>query len=216
MWTDRLEILRNIDSVIDFSRATAQLRILIALDNAALTIDEIVKETRLRRKTVLDAIRKLEIKGLVKREGGKFMLSKNGKAIYDALRSIVAGDEAPRSELDVIRGLSVKPSIYDTYTDLLSVIYMLKALKVLGSVSNHRLPLDKLASKVGVTPITLDNHLQRFVTRKMKLFNRLEVGPGGKIVYELNDAGLKLYQRLYPSKGLTARIREFLRKITGK
>ncbi len=202
MW-DKLDVLRNIDSIIDFSRATAQLRILIALDNEPLTIDEIVEKTGLRRKTVLDALRKLEIKGIVERRNGKFILTSRGKSIYSSLKSIVFGSPNVGSNMDY---LDSKPIIYDLYTDLLSVVYMLMVLKLLGGKKEHRCSLSKLASKLGVTEVTLENHLRRFMNPKFNLFRRVETN-SKDVVYELTDVGLKLYHKLYPKRGIVKRLR---------
>ncbi len=205
MWS-KLEVLRNIDSIIDFSRATAQLRILIALDNEPLTIDDIVAKTNLRRKTILDAIRKLELKGIVSRRNGKYVLTDVGKSIYEALRSIVSSSSAETPTLNVNQ-LRIKPTIYDLYTDLLSAVYMLRALKILGRKKDHKLSLHKLALKLGVSPVTLENHIRRFTAGKLSIFRRVEGTGSQGSIYELTDLGLKLYQKLYPKRGLLDRIR---------
>jgi len=189
---DKLELLRRIDSMIDFSRATAQLRILMVLNNNSLTIDEIVEKTSLKRKTVLDTLRKLEIKGLVERTNGKYRLSEIGSNIYHALKDIISKSDSKVKPADIP---SIKPMFYDSYDELLSVVYMLRCLKVLGR-KNKPMQLDKLASKLRVSPITLDSHLSRFTSRNLPVFKRIQ-GTNRTIYYTLSELGLKLYRTLY-------------------
>ncbi len=212
-WLRKIEILRSIDSVIDFSRATAQLRILIALDDRKLSVSEIVELTGLRRKTILDALRKLEIKGLVARADDKFMLTEQGRAIYSALRSIVQGEEESEYFTEV-RAIGAKPALYDVYNELLSVVYMLKVLEILGSRKKRSMPLDSLASKLGVSPPTLDSHLQRFTAPDIPIFSRVrESGRGERIVYLLTDLGYDLYIKLFPKRGPLQRAKHLIHRM---
>ena len=188
-FSERLEVLRRIDSLIDFSRATAQLRILVALNTAVLSIDEIVERTSLRRKTVLDALRKLELKGLVERVDGRYRLSRRGRAVYDALRSILTGDVVGAPHVP-----SVKPVLYDSYEELLSVVYMLRALKVIGR-RRRPYPLSKLARKLGVSAEALDSHLKRFTTPRLPILRRIAAERG--VVYTATELGQRLYRMLY-------------------
>ncbi len=44
-----------------------------------------------KKKPVHDALRKLEIKGIVERRNGKFILTSRGKSIYSSLKEIIVG-----------------------------------------------------------------------------------------------------------------------------
>ncbi len=192
---EKIEVLRRIDSIIDFNRATAQLRILIVLNNSELSIDELVKKTGLKRKTILDAVRKLEIKGLVERDKDKYRLTELGRNIYNSLRSIAIGKPAPLPSKPIIRTI-----YYDTYDQLLNVIYMLKAVKVLGKRKNKPMTLKDLAKKVGVSQVTLGDHIAKFMYGELKIFEKLYDIDNRKVYYRLTELGLKLYNALYPSK----------------
>lgn len=188
---EKLDVLRSIDSIIDFSKATVQLRILIALGMGALTITDIVKVTGLRRKAILDAIRKLEIKGLVTRTSDTYMLTRKGREIYNMLMKISMEFNSNG------KGLDKNYKVRDAYIDLLSVSYMLECLKILGRRGTKPLPLNKLASKIGLAPTTLEQHLKIYVDNgNITLFERF-VGRDGKIYYRLSSMGLKLYNKLY-------------------
>ncbi len=193
--TEKIEVLRRIDSIIDFNRATAQLRILIALNSSELTIDELVKRTGLKRKTILDAVRKLEIKGLVEKDKDKYKLTELGKNIYNSLRSIAIGNPAPLPTKPVIRTV-----YYETYDQLLNVVYMLRAVKVLGKRKNKPMTLKDLAKKVGVSQVTLGDHIAKFMYGELKIFEKLYDIDNRKVYYRLTELGLKLYNALYPPK----------------
>jgi len=189
---ERIQLLRRIDSIIDFNRATAQLRILIALNNKEHTVDEIMMSTGLKRKTVLDAIRKLEIKGLVEKQGNRYRLTELGRNIYNALLNLAGGNP---------RNIPVKPSLrttyYETYDQLLNVVYMLRVVKILGNASNKPLSLKELAKKTGVSQTTLSDHINRFVSGNLKIFERTYDIKRKKAYYKLTDLGLKLYTTIY-------------------
>lgn len=189
---ERLQLLRRIDSIIDFNRATVQLKILIALGNREHTIDEIMANTGLKRKTVLDAIRKLEIKGLVEKRGNRYRLTNLGKNIYNALHDLARGNP---------RNIPVKPSLrttyYETYDQLLNVVYMLRAVQILGNASNKPLSLKELAKKIGVSQVTLSDHINKFVSGNLKIFERTYDMKRKRAYYKLTDLGLKLYTTIY-------------------
>jgi len=209
MWS-KLELLRNIDSIIDFSRATAQLRILIALDKESLTVDEIADRTGLRRKTVLDALRKLELKGVISRKNGRYALTDMGKSIYEALNSLIS-NEKNTLNLDNIRGL--KPVLYDLYTSILSISYMLEVLKILGKKGKHRACIDELASKIGVSKLTLETHLREFTEGKTKLLRRIDDRKEGCTIYELTELGLILYERVYSKRRPLSKLKSWFKSI---
>ena len=189
---EKIQLLRRIDSIIDFNRATAQLKILIALNSGEYTVDEVVRSTGLKRKTVLDAIRKLEIKGLVEKQGNQCRLTELGRNIYDALLDLAGGN---------LRNIPAKPSLrttyYETYDQLLNVVYMLRVVQVLGDASNKPLSLKELAKKTGVSQATLSDHINRFVFSNPKIFERTYDIERKRVYYRLTDLGLKLYTTIY-------------------
>lgn len=193
--TEKIEVLRRIDSIIDFNRATAQLRILIALDGSKSSVDELVRKTGLKRKTILDAVRKLEIKGLVKKDKDKYVLTTLGRSIYNSLRSIAIGNPTPLPAKPII-----KTVYYDTYDQLLSVVYMIKAVRILGKRKNKPMTLKDLAKKVGVSQVTLGDHLAKFMYGELKIFEKLYDIDNRKVYYRLTKLGIKLYSALYPLK----------------
>ena len=84
----KLEILRKLDSIIDFSRSSYQLNIIVLLGKTDKPLDpgKISSTLQIPRKQVLDALRKLKIKGLVESSAsGYYMLTNNGREFYTTL-----------------------------------------------------------------------------------------------------------------------------------
>nr|MEB3859661.1 hypothetical protein [Desulfurococcales archaeon] len=77
----RLELLRKLDSIIDFSKSTIQLQIVLALalNGEHLSTSKLSRIVGERRKAVLDALRKLEYKGLIRRVNG----GEPGEIVYE-------------------------------------------------------------------------------------------------------------------------------------
>ncbi len=192
----KLELLRRIDSIVDFSRATAQLKILLAIDGSKLTVSEIVKATGLKRKTVLDALRKLEIKDLVKKSKDKYCLSIEGMQIYEALKELIKSGTLPIGKVQV-RGHKI--AFYENYDKLLSTAYMLLAIRIIGDSNNKPIALKKLATKLRVSPLTLEEHLSRFTeTDELKVFEKVyDLKRPRTVMYRLTKLGLKLYHTIY-------------------
>lgn len=62
---ERINQLRNVDKLVDISKSTIQIDIMLTLNKSDGTSAEIAKDIGQRRKAVTDAMRKLRIKGLV-------------------------------------------------------------------------------------------------------------------------------------------------------
>ena len=70
---EKLRRIKELDSVIDLSKSSIQLEILLLLgmsESSALTASEIARGLGIRRKAVTDALRKLLRKGLIIKSGG--------------------------------------------------------------------------------------------------------------------------------------------------
>jgi len=194
-----IEMLRNIDSLIDLGRATAQLKILLAIGRRKATIDEIVKNSKLKRKTVLDALRKLEAKDLITKENGHYILTNNGVTVYETLLRLASVDHNTR--VSIPSNISFKKTLFlEAYDELLSALYLLRTLEIIG-VSNKPYPLKKLAAKIGVSQITLDNHLRRFTSPELPLLKRIYSDFESRhVCYKLTDLGLKFYRSVFPRR----------------
>ncbi|MDT7888897.1 MAG: hypothetical protein RQ885_07975 [Desulfurococcales archaeon] len=91
----RIELFRELDSIIDFSKSSYQLDIVVFMGNIGkpVSIDAIVSALGVERKHILDAVRKLRLKGMVDSKGSFYILTDVGKRFYDILvRDLVASD----------------------------------------------------------------------------------------------------------------------------
>lgn len=194
-----IEVLRNIDNLIDLGRATAQLKILLAIGKKKLTINEIVSYSKLKRKTVLDALRKLETKELIVRDKGYYMLTPSGVKVYVTLLRLASLNNA--SEQPTLPNLPFGKTLFlEAYDELLSALYLLRTLEIIGP-TNKPYSLRKLAGKLGVSQTTLDNHLRRFTTSNLPILKRVYSDLESRhVCYKLTDLGLKFYSLTFSKR----------------
>ena len=170
--------LREIDSRIDFARSQLQLDIVLelALARKPLSADEISRLIGYRKKAVLDALRKLEHKGLVRRVGSNgmlFELTDEGKRLLEDLFDLlgvsglnsVARKARARGRADA-RDLQkvVQPSYY-----------LAKIIIALGSSKKGYLSMKELASVVGLSQERLQSYMEPYMsaTAEVKLFKKV-------------------------------------------
>jgi DNA-binding PadR family transcriptional regulator len=91
--TDRkIDMLRKLDSIIDFSRSSYQLDIIILLGKSSKPMDpgSIASSLGIPRKQILDALRKLKLKGLIDVTGsGSYTLTKTGVEFFNKLMDLI-------------------------------------------------------------------------------------------------------------------------------
>ena len=127
--------------MIDFSKSSYQLDIVVFIGNVGkpVSVDAIVSALGVDRKQVLDALRKLRIKGIVDADNNFYMLTSTGKRFYDLLvRNVVNNDNNNNNESIVrvirrFRGIGVSMDI----------------IKLLG-IWGRPLRLDKIAKRLGI------------------------------------------------------------------
>ena len=170
--------LREIDSRIDFARSQLQLDIVLelALARKPLSADEISRFIGYRKKAVLDALRKLEHKGLVRRVGSNgmlFELTDEGKRLLEDLFDLlgvsglnsVARKAHARGRADA-RDLQkvVQPSYY-----------LAKIIIALGSSRKGYLSMKELARVVGLSQERLQSYMEPYMsaTAEVKLFKKI-------------------------------------------
>lgn len=83
----KLQLLRERDSIIDFSRASQQLEVVTHMGVSArsVNIEEIVENLGIERKQALDTLRKLRLKGIIAERGSLYELTERGKEFYKRL-----------------------------------------------------------------------------------------------------------------------------------
>ena len=193
----KLSILRDLDHKVDFARSTLQLQILFALlvSSKPLTPTEISRLLEVRRKAVLDALRKLEIKKLVKKTGSVGMeylyeLGEEGRDYADKLMSILG-----------INGSTIKSEISSAMDSIREALlrriveshHIYNAIVMLANSENNMLKLSKLAELMGLSTERAKSYLDLFSRPPYRVFRRVRVN--GELYYKLEDKGLYIYKR---------------------
>lgn len=189
--TQLLRNIKELDSLIDFSRATLQLNIVLTLSNSinGLTAEDIALRIGCRRKPILDALRKLEIKGLIVRKGDIFELSDLGIKYLEQLRTLLRINKSllKNSNLDV-RETAHKLIFYGTLKDI---------VLILGK--EKEATLEKLSKALGISArktrnyiVYLNNMTKNNIVKSIRRKRLL----GTKRVYVLTSYGRKIYKAI--------------------
>lgn len=196
---ERLRLLQRLDSMIDFSRAALQLEIVFALifSTRPLTPTDLVMALEERRKAILDALRKLEAKGLVVKAGERageylYTLGERGRQYAEDLKKLL-GLVEEQVDTRIVARMSV-PRRLQLMQDLVKAHHVYKAIVILAQAPRRTLRLEKLAKEMGLSPDRARSYLDLFSKPPHRLFRKIVV-PGGGTHYRLEEEGLKLYRR---------------------
>ncbi len=163
---DRINMLREIDSVIDLARGWLQIRLLVAIGENGVRVDELSAMLGQPRKAILDALRKMKIKGLVEESKGYYRLTERGLNLYRMLIGVAA------QSFKTTQTNASHVSIYDVISSLTRHIYLYETLVALGSSPNYEMTLEELASIVRISPRQLDEYLSVYSNGSLKLLER--------------------------------------------
>lgn len=200
----KLVMLKDLDSVIDFARASNQLAIVLHLYNQGkpLSTDELARDLVDSKKSILDSIRKLEKKNLVvKREiAGRLYveLSEEGKKFVAKLLELIKPLHTPvESKLETPVRLNIVKEIVVSYS-------LLRLLVKVGLAPPYAISLDKLHRIVGDERIS-EVLLESFTKSPTRLFKVVEMR--GTRLLALDKAGVELlrktpYYQVYSSSSL--------------
>ena len=210
---EKLRLLQHLDSVIDFSRATLQIEIVFALvfSPRPLTPTDLAIIINERRKAVLDALRKLEIKGIVKRKGSRrgealYVLGDRGHRYAEGLKALLGMDETRVTQpLGVTQRIQVQRSLIEAY-------YAYKALVSLALAPGSMLSLKELAKVLELSPDRARSYLDLFSRPPSRLFRKI-LPPTGGTYYRLEDGGLRLFYRTPHARLARSRIYRFLARL---
>ena len=196
----KLTLLKQLDNTIDFSRSAIQLEIVMALTAAGhpLTATALSEKLGERRKAILDALRKLENKGIVEKRLGpreiEYTLSKGGRE-YALKLLAVLGDEGSRGEEDQGASHATIARKELVAGSLLESRYLYKAILYLAHAPGHTLSLKTLARLMNLSPERAKSYLDLFSLPPNRIFRRI-THPRRGIHYRLEEEGLKLYHRM--------------------
>lgn len=210
----KLQNLREMDDIIDFSRATIQLDILIFLSTCnQATIDEMMRNLGYRRKAITDALRKMVNKGLVLKRvyHGKevIVLDDMGRKYINTLTEILNGDSV--RDLGDYLNFDKYSSLYN---NLLAAYYVFEVLLYLGLSKGYEASLTTLSKVTGLSSGRLKSYLDIYIDNpdpRLRLFKRVYKPVviakafkmfidrrmnRKKLHYKLTKQGVKLLNRL--------------------
>lgn len=207
--------LKRLSEIIDFSRSSNQIRILLFLgsygEGTSKDIAGVLGESR---KSVLDALRKLRIKGLV--EESKFRVDYD-RGYYKIYRLSKKGRAVYKSLVNVLYGLSVKNVVVEDFIDINSLNSSLNSLalfdrffdnfdrfyvlieifKILIRYNKLEFNVNWLAKKLGLSSAQLDRFLEPFSNNSradLKLFELYK--RRGERIYKLTHVGLEKLKQI--------------------
>jgi len=197
----KIELLRKLDSTLDFSRSTVQLELILYMGFKGTHIrpKRVAGELGISAKSVYDALSKLMGKGLVKRTSlGSYTLTKAGLEFVRELENIFStysegATPQPPSRVS-LGSLSISHS-------LVLYKYVYESILAIGSSPRKELSLKELARLLRVRESTLIDYLELVTSRRGRvgLLRRVvrSLGNGrGEVYYRLTDFGFQELSRL--------------------
>lgn len=192
-----LRVLKELDSIVDFSRSTNQLVMIFYLSSVSkpVSLYTISRELGVSRKVVLDSMRKLERKGLVVRETRDddiyFMLSRKGRDYINKLFMLLKGES--RDDVERKEVLSVATRLNLGHW-LITAYRIYRALVALGLSGNEYMSLNKLAEHMGLSPERAKSYLDSFSTSPSRLFRRISI-QNNKVYYRIEKDGYNILRK---------------------
>ncbi len=189
-----LKILRELDSILDFSRSSNQLLIVFYLSGieGETSISELAVKLKLSRKSILDSIRKLERKGLVKKiykEDDIYLsLSDKGREYMRKLMTILSTrHEAPMPSPDTALKVMTRINIGH---ELVTAYRIYRALIALGFSGKTHMSLKELSKHMGLSAERAKSYLDAFSASPSRLFRRITAPTG--VYYRLDKEGKRI------------------------
>ncbi|NPA98140.1 MAG: winged helix-turn-helix transcriptional regulator [Crenarchaeota archaeon] len=211
-----LKILRELDSILDFSRSSNQLLIIFYMSsvNRETSISELAARLKLSRKSVLDSIRKLERKGLVEkiyRDDDIYLtLSEKGRDYMRKLMAILSTrHEAQLPSTDTALKVMTRINIGH---ELVTAYRIYRALIALGFSDKIHVSLRDLSRHMGLSMERAKSYLDAFSASPSRLFRRISMPSG--VYYRLEKEGKRiLYYSPHYMASRKSRIYKFLSKL---
>jgi len=222
-----IELLRELDSVLDFAKSTIQLELILYMGSKSKGIRarEAALALGIRTKSVYDALTKLISKGLVlRRADGTYVLTEEGERFVRKVLKLLSGGHRKGSAVPSDSTLNVNymtRTHFEVSKNLLTYKYIYDTLLILGLTERKEMPLNELAKKLGVTPATLSSYLDVATSKHGRLgFLKKVMKSRGNgrmdIYYRLTEAGLQEVSRFTEYRKIkNSMVLKTLLKITG-
>ncbi|AKA72581.1 MarR family transcriptional regulator [Saccharolobus solfataricus] len=157
------DVLRELDSIVDFARAKLQWDILFFINSRGpSSISEIAEGTNNSKKAVIDAIRKLVEKELIiKVKYDVYDLSEKGKQVLNKLNYFTSHTVSTQ------KGVDGDNNVLSNNADNPSQNYYLLELIKMSLLNNGTLPIDKVSRELGISKQTVKYYLELFMRKKI-------------------------------------------------
>ncbi|MET1160497.1 MAG: hypothetical protein ABWW65_06000 [Thermoprotei archaeon] len=194
-YVKRLLMLKELDSIIDFSKASNQLVIILYLYSLErpISIRELSKLTGYSRKSILDSIRKLEKKSLVvKREYNRELyveLSPYGKQYMDTLLSVLEPEEETENKT-----LLKAATRLNVVNELLLGLFLYRLIVFLGLSGKSICNQENVVEITGCDTKTAGIMIASFSQNPSRVFRLLDKKEGQKKL-KLDKQGYALLEK---------------------
>lgn len=216
----KIELIKELDTVLDFAKSTVQLEIILYLSNSKrdLTAREIAQALNMKIKTVYDALNKLISKELVERTSeGEYKLTPLGKEFIEKLLKIISDNES-RGLQQASLGVNGFNAIV---RNLITFKYVHDVMLILALTDSDKIDVRKLAKILRTSEQTLSEHLELFCKKEGSLGLLKKSVGSDTTYYSLTELGRQevskfvSYRRLRNNKLLHA-LMKVTRSLTPK
>ncbi|MEM1628906.1 MAG: ArsR family transcriptional regulator [Desulfurococcaceae archaeon] len=214
MFRNKLTLLKHLDSVIDFSRATSQLELILYLYSTrkSLSVDELATMLGYSKKAVLDSLRKLEKKGLIIKEKQldelTISLSDKGIDFVSRMIELLRPTSIPgETSLPVPVRLNLAKEIVRSINLYRIIVYM-------GLVEPDRsIPVRNIAKILDIGKDDLYVLLNSFTQTPMRLFKLVKAN--GEDALLMDKQGMELLRKtIHYRVYVTNKLYRYLVKLT--
>ncbi|MEM4035498.1 MAG: winged helix-turn-helix transcriptional regulator [Fervidicoccaceae archaeon] len=214
VFRNKLTLLKHLDSVIDFSRATSQLELIVYLYSVRkpISIDELASALGYSKKAVLDSLRKLEKKGLLLKEKQsdelKVSLSERGAEFVTRMIKLLKPTSIPgEATLPV-------PVRLNLAREIVASVNLYRLIVYVGLVKEDKpVSVKKVAKILGVPKEDLRVLLDSFTQAPMRLFKLVRIN--GEDVLLMDKQGVEMLRRtIHYRIYVTSRLYRYLVRLT--
>lgn len=186
--------ISELDRIIDFSRAHIQLELVLHLMlNKCSSISDIVFNLKVPKKSIIDASRKLEAKGIITRTADKLCLTTQGEKFITNLISLVNLSNESIRRIQVSQGKSISLSPLALSERLYVMSIMHRILMELYS-SPDGIEERKLAKRIKLSPYRLREYIKHANSLLGNPIMSIDVNENK--IYKLNKHGVNLCKRI--------------------
>ncbi|MEM2128133.1 MAG: MarR family transcriptional regulator [Candidatus Methanomethylicaceae archaeon] len=169
---EKINQLRKVDQLVDISKSTLQLDILLSLDrDKEITVSDLVSILGQRRKAITDALRKLRNKGLIEfsPDGKYYKLTENG---IQCIKMLVDFVGCPSSGTELVDKVRIQMPDRCNIEALPSASIASQIIMTMGTSKGYRMTLKEIARSIGLSPQRTQSYLDLYLEKEPRLFKK--------------------------------------------